>query len=100
MHDSLDTVDWNLPGMEKFSEHTKDWLTRLIKEDQLVNQLASLGWSFWPTRNIGFFDERSLRNLADFIEIQNKPFWDGYEEYCKQSLESEEEETLFKIQFN
>lgn len=77
----LATVDWNLPGMEKFDAITSDWLTRLILDGQLVNSIVCLGWGFWPTQNRGYLNDYYLRILADFIEIQNKPFWDEYEDY-------------------
>lgn len=87
--DALKTVDWTLPGMEKFSQADLDFFEREIVADDphIVNAMASLGWAYWPVSNKGFLDERLLRKIADFIEIQNKPFWDSYEEYCRKEAE-------------
>ncbi len=78
----LEQVDWDLPGMENIGEDMTRWLVRLIREGELINSIHCLGWGYWPTKNGGYLDERTLRVLADFIEIQNKPFWDEYEAYC------------------
>ena len=78
----LEKVDWNLPGMEVFGEDSLRWIKRSILDEDIVNAIACLGWGFWPTKNRGYYDEHSLRKIADFIEIQNKPFWDEYERYC------------------
>ncbi len=80
--DMLEQVDWNLPGMENFSKDNKEYLTRFILDGTLVNDATCLGWALWPTKNEGFYDEKILRVIADFIEIQNKPFWDDYAAYC------------------
>lgn len=53
----------------------------------LRDEMASLGWGLWlfspEGLNLGYIDEYHLRMLADEIERRNKPFWDEYEEYCK-----------------
>jgi hypothetical protein len=56
---------------------------KLEEENMLVNDISSLGWGFWPSKGGGYFDEHTLRILADEIEQRNKPFWDEYEEYCR-----------------
>jgi hypothetical protein len=81
---NLGKVDWDLPGMDKFGEDTRRWLTKAILDGDIVEAMCSLGWSFWPTTNRGYYDERHLRAIADFLEIQNKPFWDSYEKYCSE----------------
>lgn len=61
---------------------------KLEEEGSLRNEIASLGWGFWPsecTAGSGYFDEHLLRILADEIERRNKPFWDEYEEYCRKN---------------
>lgn len=69
-------------------EQTPDeaWFKRLEDDGLLIDQMASLGWAFWPYKAdgtpTGFFDEGSLRKLADEIERRNKPFWDSYNEAC------------------
>ena len=80
----MDKVDWSLPGMDKFSSDDIAFFKRDIATEQnpdgaLVNSIQSLGWAYWPIKNKGYLDERLLRKIADFIEIQNKPFWDEYE---------------------
>ena len=81
INSQLDAVNWKLPGMEKFSESDIAFFKREIahKQAALVHTLPSLGWAYWPTTNRGFLDAPLLRRIADFIEIQNKPFWDEYE---------------------
>lgn len=79
--DVLSKVDWTLPGMEKISKDMNRWLIRIIEDEELVHSIACLGWAFWPTKNGGYLDQQTLRVLADFIEIQNKPFWDEYDAY-------------------
>jgi hypothetical protein len=83
---------------EEPSETTKSlskedwWFAKLEEVGVLRNEISSLGWAFWPKNQndeqMGFFDEGSLRRLADEIERRNKPFWDEYERYC---LENQEE---------
>lgn len=62
------------------------WFKKLEDQGILRDELASIGWAFWPRdefgRTIGYFDETSLRKLADEIERRNKPFWDEYNEWC------------------
>lgn len=80
--DMLSKVDWNLPGMEKFNEENVRCFTKLILGGDLVTDISCTGWALWPTSNKGFYPDYFLRQIADFIEIQNKPFWDDYEKYC------------------
>jgi hypothetical protein len=77
----LAAVNWELPGMEKFSKDDIAFFKREIGHEKggIVKSLHSLGWSYWPIANRGYLDHRLLRVIADFIEIQNKPFWDDYE---------------------
>jgi cell division septum initiation protein DivIVA len=77
----LAAVNWELPGMEKFSKDDIAFFKREIGHEKggIVKNLHSLGWSYWPIANRGYLDHRLLRVIADFIEIQNKPFWDDYE---------------------
>jgi len=82
--DPLDKVDWTLPGMEKFSEADIRFLKKTITDEDLVNSIHCLGWALWPTTNRGYYNEDVLRKLADFIEIQNKPFWDEYDKHCEE----------------
>ena len=86
--DALNKVDWTLPGMEKFSEDDIAFFKRDIADDDggLVCEMACLGWGFWPVKNKGFYDERLLRVIANFIEIQNKPIWDAYDVYLEEKL--------------
>lgn len=81
--DTLAKVDWGLPGMEGIDKRDRDSITRSILSGDIVNSYYCMGWALWPTCNRGYYDERWLRKIADFLEIQNKPFWDEYEEYCK-----------------
>lgn len=96
--EALAKVDWSLPGMEKISEDNKKFLTKLILEEDLVNSVHCLGWAFWPTKNNGYLDERLLRLLADFIEIQNKRFWDEYDKYCQEHAEEMSEEMSEEVE--
>lgn len=80
--ENLDKVDWGLPGMENFTEQDKMILERCILGGDIVNSVSCLGWALWPTSNKGYYDENHLRRIADFIEIQNKPFWDEYDQWC------------------
>jgi hypothetical protein len=89
---NLEKVDWTLPGMDKLGDDMIRWITRLIKDEEVVNDISCLGWAFWPVKNGGYLDERTLRVLADFIEIQNKPFWDDYERYCNEQEPLTEQE--------
>jgi len=78
------------------STHDK-FFEQLEKDGLLVNEIASLGWAFWPKttdgRVIGYFDENTLRILADEIERRNKPFWDEYEAHCRaQPVSTDDEE--------
>jgi hypothetical protein len=91
---NLEKVDWKLPGMEKFHEHQIKTLKRSIEIGTIVNSIHSLGWSLWPTKNEGYYDEHWLRTIADFIEIQNKPFWDEYEKYCEEQHQRDEENNV------
>jgi hypothetical protein len=63
-------------------DRDKDWFKRLEECGVLRDELSSLGWALWPKdqqdQQMGFFDEHSLRRLADEIERRNKPFWDAY----------------------
>ncbi len=90
----MNAPDWTLPGMELIFEHDKDWLKKAIEQEDIVNSVDCLGWGFWPTQNRGYYDERVLRVMADFLEIQNKPFWDEYHAYCEQELRTRDEEEL------
>jgi hypothetical protein len=90
----LEQVDWDLPGMENIGEDMTRWLVRLIREGELINSIHCLGWGFWPTKNGGYLDERTLRVLADFIEIQNKPFWDEYDKWCEEHPPEQEGDEL------
>ena len=81
---SLEQVDWTLPGMEKFDQRTLDSFKRSIEQGDIVNSIHSLGWALWPTVNRGYYDSDHLRQIADFLEIQNKPFWDEYDRYCEE----------------
>lgn len=90
----MEQPDWNLPGMENISEHDIRWLKKSIENEDIVKSIHCLGWAFWPTKNVGYYDERTLRVMADFIEIQNKPFWDEYDAYCEQELRARDEEEL------
>jgi len=68
---------------------------KLEKEGSLRNEITSLGWGFWPSEckdGSGYFDEHTLRILADEIERRNKPFWDEYEQYCKDLAERNPDE--------
>ena len=82
---NLAKVDWNLPGMENFSDERKKNLSRAILNGTIVDGLACLGWALWPTKNEGYYDEAWLRCIADFLEIQNKPFWDSYDKWCEEN---------------
>ena len=62
---------------------------KLEDEGMLVNSIESLGWGFWPSTG-GYFDEITLRILADEIERRNKPFWDEYEQYCRSNQATED----------
>lgn len=79
---TLEQVNWDLPGMEKFDDRTKEIFIRSIQQGDIVNSIHSLGWALWPTKNRGYYDSHHLRQIADFLEIQNKPFWDEYKAYC------------------
>jgi hypothetical protein len=60
---------------------------KLEAEGSLLNDPAMLGWGFLPneqTAKGGYFDEHTLRILADEIERRNKPFWDEYDRYCEE----------------
>jgi len=92
----IEKVNWSLPGMEDLSKDDISWITRLIEGGDLVTDISCLGWAYWPTQNKGFLDERLLRTLANFIEIQNKPLWDGYDEYCEQNEELKTPEEWLK----
>jgi len=85
--DTLEKVDWTLPGMEKFTEDQRRLLERLIENEDIVHSLSSLGWALWPTSNRGYYDENFLRMIADFIEIQNKPVWDEYDKWCQENID-------------
>ena len=89
---NLEQVDWNLPGMEEITPQQRETLTRSILNGDIVNSIHSLGWSLWPTKNRGYYDEVWLRCIARFIEIQNKPFWDDYEKYCDGLMEAEDDD--------
>lgn len=56
----------------------------------LRDELSSLGWAIWPFdkngKQMGYFDERLLRAVADEIEKRNKPFWDEYEAYSRRQM--------------
>lgn len=71
--------------MEEFSESDVEFFKRSIgsEDSAIVNSVHSLGWALWPVKNQGYYNEDTLRKIARFIEIQNKPLWDGYDEYCK-----------------
>lgn len=73
----------------------EDWFKRLEECGVLRNELSSLGWALWPkdqnNEQMGFFDEGSLRRLADEIERRNKPFWDEYEAHCIREQEENPE---------
>src|SRR5688572_16616515 len=64
----------------------EQWFKRLEEAGVLRDEISSIGWAFWPkdqnNQQMGFFDEDSLRRLADEIERRNKPFWDEYNKYC------------------
>ena len=80
--DALDCVDWNLPGMEQFNEKDKQCLISLIEKGNIVlSYFITEGWAFWPTRNEGYYNSRLLRNIANFLDIQNKPFLDEQDRY-------------------
>lgn len=86
---ALSKVDWTLPGMEKFSEDDIRFFKRELEDEEggIVYSIQCLGWGFWPISNRGYLDEHLLRKIADFIEIQNKPFWDDYEKYCQETMD-------------
>jgi len=88
---NLDKVDWGLPGMDAFSERDIDYFKRSILAGDIVESMSCLGWALWPTENKGFYDTSSLRMIASFLEIQNKPFWDEYDKYCEESLSQPED---------
>ena len=94
--DALEKVDWTLPGMEKFSADDIAFFKRDIADPDggIVNSIHCLGWAYWPVRNKGYLDEQLLRVIADFIEIQNKPFWDEYDAYCAAQEPLTEKEQL------
>ena len=79
---TLAKVNWSLPGMESLTDYQKTALIRYIQHGDIVCSLHCLGWAFWPTENRGFYDATSLRTIATFLEIQNKPMWDEYDDYC------------------
>lgn len=85
---NLEKVNWELPGMEQFDERTTEWIKRTILDGDIVEAICCLGWSLWPTTNHGYYDEWHLRKIADFLEIQNKPFWDSYEKQYENPEES------------
>ncbi len=85
---------WFLPGMEKFSEQQLSALKRAIDDTSIVNSIHCLGWALWPTKNQGYYDSEWLRTIADFLEIQNKPFWDEYETYCNSNEPLDDEESF------
>lgn len=78
--DTLTKVDWAAPGMEKFTERELKYLRRCIEQEDIVCSIHSLGWALWPTTNRGYYDSDLLRKIADFLEIQNKIYWKGYDE--------------------
>lgn len=90
--------DWTLPGMEKFSDDDIAFFKRDLaaSDGSIVNSIHSIGWALWPTTNKGYFDENLLRKIADFIEIQNKPFWDEYDEYCRNRPQDDLEPVEFE----
>ena len=61
----------------------KYFFDKLEADGMLMNSIHSLGWGFWPANGGGYMNEHTLRVLANEIERRNKPFWDEYEEYCK-----------------
>lgn len=65
----------------------EDFFKALEESGILRDEMSSLGWALWPFdkngKQMGFFDERLLRRVADEIERRNKPFWDEYEAYCR-----------------
>lgn len=86
----MEQVNWFLPGMEKFSEQQLSAIKRSLDNEDIVNSIHCLGWALWPTENRGYYDSEWLRVIADFLEIQNKPFWDEYEAYCQAQQEEAE----------
>jgi hypothetical protein len=86
---TLDKIDWALPGMELFPAAFMRLIIRMVKEGDLVHEMCCLGWAYWPTKNRGYLDSGVLRHIADFIDIQNKPFWADYERYCDAERERE-----------
>lgn len=93
----MEQVNWLLPGMEKFSDQQLNAIKRSLDNEDIVNSIHCLGWALWPTENRGYYDSDWLRVIADFLEIQNKPFWDEYEAYCAAQeplTEQEQEEML------
>lgn len=90
----LTQVNWTLPGMEVFSDREKEILIRSIQLGDIVNSIHSLGWALWPTKNRGYYDSEHLRMLAAFLEIQNKPFWDEYDNWCNEHPPEQEGDEL------
>ena len=68
----------------------EEFFKRLEESGILRDEFSSLGWALWPFdkngKQMGFFDERLLRKVADEIERRNKPFWDEYEAYSKRQI--------------
>lgn len=62
--------------------NSQSFFQKLEDDGLLRDELASIGWAFWPFdqdgRQRGFFDENLLRSLADEIERRNAPFWQSY----------------------
>lgn len=83
--------DWSLPGMEKFSEEQIRHLKRAIENRNIVESIHCLGWALWPTDNRGYYDSGFLRTIADFLDIQNKPFWDEYDKACEEAAQNDGE---------
>lgn len=78
-------ANWDLPGLDKFSEEDRRFIELCITQEDIVFSIHSMGWAYWPVKNRGFLNERMLRLIADFIEAQNKPFWDECEKHLATS---------------
>lgn len=98
--DTLDKVNWSLPGMENFTPERVRNLTKAIEDELIVHSIHCLGWALWPTKNEGYYDTAWLRCIADFLEIQNKPWLDEYDEYCEQMGVPEEDVSFYLEEFS
>jgi hypothetical protein len=59
------------------------WLAhRLINDKEIIAGNDGF-YVYWPTKQIGAFDSRLLRQVADFLDWLNEPWQQQIEEYFK-----------------